>query len=195
MLTPVRRAAAADLDAAAATLAAAFAADPVFSWLLPPGSRGRDGRMLALFRGVTQSYLGKGQSYVSADGDAVALWAPPDKWQTPLRDLLLQAGPMLSVLRGRTVHGLRSLSAVEGRHPKEPAHWYLGFLGTLPDRQGQGLGASLLREVLDGLDAPAYLESSNPRNLSLYRRHGFEVVEEMAMPWGCPPVWRMWRPG
>lgn len=191
----VRRAAPGDRDALAATLAAAFAADPVFGWLLPPSTRDRDQRLLALFRGLTQSYLGKGHGYFSADGGAVALWAPPDKWQTPIRDLVLQAGPMLAALRGRTVHGLRSLTAVEGKHPKEPAHWYLGFLGTAPERQGQGLGAALLREVLDGLDAPAYLESSNPRNLSLYRRHGFEVVEEMQMPWGCPPVWRMWRPG
>jgi ribosomal protein S18 acetylase RimI-like enzyme len=102
---------------------------------------------------------------------------------------------MTAALRQRSVHGLRTLGAVEARHPKEPPHWYLGFLGTVPARQGQGHGAALLREVLEREGGPAYLESSNPRNIGLYRRHGFEIVEELTMPWGCPPVWRMWRPG
>ena len=135
---------------------------------------------------------------MAGDGRAVALWAPPGKWQTPVGDILGSAGTMLGALRFRTIHGLRSLLTVEGAHPKSPEHWYLGFLGTAPEHQGRGLGADLLREVLaraDEAGTAAYLESSNPRNLTLYRRHGFEVVEELKMPWDCPPVWRMWRPG
>ncbi|HEY8549569.1 MAG TPA: hypothetical protein VIL35_06420 [Vicinamibacterales bacterium] len=33
---------------------------------------------------------------------------------------------------------------------------------------------ALARCDLDGL--PAYLESSNPRNIWLYERHGFEII-------------------
>jgi ribosomal protein S18 acetylase RimI-like enzyme len=33
---------------------------------------------------------------------------------------------------------------------------------------------------------PAYLESSNPRNISLYRRHGFEVMGEIQI--GAAPI-------
>jgi len=39
----------------------------------------------------------------------------------------------------------------------------------------------------------AYLESSNPANVPLYRRHGFEVVREIRMQ-GVPPVVPMVRP-
>jgi len=45
--------------------------------------------------------------------------------------------------------------------------------------QGQGIGAALMRHALERVDAerlPAYLESSNSRNISLYRRFGFELV-------------------
>jgi ribosomal protein S18 acetylase RimI-like enzyme len=48
--------------------------------------------------------------------------------------------------------------------------------------QGRGIGADLLRDRLDKVDAKgihAYLESSNVRNISFYQRHGFEVVREI----------------
>jgi ribosomal protein S18 acetylase RimI-like enzyme len=44
------------------------------------------------------------------------------------------------------------------------------------------VGSALMREVLekcDGEQMPAYLESSNRENLTYYRRHGFEVQEEL----------------
>jgi ribosomal protein S18 acetylase RimI-like enzyme len=75
-------------------------------------------------------------------------------------------------------------------------HWYLGYLGTRCGRQGRGLGTQLLREVLAPLDAdglPAYLESSNERNLPLYERNGFRVVGELRALGHGPAIWRMWR--
>jgi ribosomal protein S18 acetylase RimI-like enzyme len=54
----------------------------------------------------------------------------------------------------------------------------------------------MLREVLDKADATgvaAYLESSNERNLTLYKRHGFAVVEEIRALGHGPSIWRMWR--
>jgi hypothetical protein len=50
--------------------------------------------------------------------------------------------------------------------------------------------------MLDRVDEegqPAYLESSKERNVALYARFGFEVVEELRSGTGGPPIWRMWR--
>jgi ribosomal protein S18 acetylase RimI-like enzyme len=63
-------------------------------------------------------------------------------------------------------------------HPKEP-HWYLPLLGVDPAHQNKGVGGALLRHVTDRCDrdgVAAYLESSNPRNIALYERHGFEIL-------------------
>jgi ribosomal protein S18 acetylase RimI-like enzyme len=67
---------------------------------------------------------------------------------------------------------------MERHHPQEP-HWYLPLIGVDPACQGKGYGSALLRYVTDRFDregAVAYLESSNPRNIPLYERHGFEQV-------------------
>ena len=44
------------------------------------------------------------------------------------------------------------------------------------------MGARLLEHVLGNCDDTrlrAHLESSNPRNISLYERHGFEITAEV----------------
>ena len=73
-------------------------------------------------------------------------------------------------------------------HPEEP-HWYLPIIGVEPNAQGKGLGAALMRHAVARCDqerALAYLESSNPRNISLYLRHGFEVMGEIRV--GAAPL-------
>ena len=39
---------------------------------------------------------------------------------------------------------------------------------------------------IDALHQPAYLESSNPRNMSLYERHGFETLTKIQFGEGPP---------
>jgi hypothetical protein len=47
-------------------------------------------------------------------------------------------------------------------------------------------------DVVDRTHQPAYLESSNPRNVPFYERHGFEITGE-ARAGTCPPVTFMLR--
>ena len=80
-------------------------------------------------------------------------------------------------------------------HPREPPHHYLRVLGCDPNRQGQGIGSRLLEPTLAQCDTrgePAYLESSNEKNLSFYRRHGFETTAEVVTHLGAR-AWLMWR--
>ena len=57
--------------------------------------------------------------------------------------------------------------------------WYLSILGVLPEYQGKGLGKDLIRPILDKADsagAATYLETFTPRNMSFYRRLGYQAA-------------------
>jgi GNAT superfamily N-acetyltransferase len=87
-------------------------------------------------------------------------------------------------------HGLQPDIVVIGK-----SIWYLPWLGVDRSAQGQGLGARLLSETLGRVDdthLPAYLESPNPRNVSLYSRHGFETVATIQIG-ECPIMTCMLR--
>ena len=85
-------------------------------------------------------------------------------------------------------------SQIGRARPQQP-HWYLPSLGVDPAHQGQGVGGALLRAALERCDregAASYLESSSPRNVPLYERHGFEVQGEIRYG-SSPPVIPMLR--
>ena len=129
-------------------------------------------------------------------GRAAAVWLPPpgtgqeSRWRR-----LWLLPPLVRFLGLRTPSVLSGLNRMEERHPHDPPYWYLFILGTEQPAQGQGLGSALLSHMLARIDAdgmPAYLESSNERNIALYGRHGFEVTAELVIPSG-PRIWLMWR--
>ncbi|HET7407073.1 MAG TPA: GNAT family N-acetyltransferase [Mycobacteriales bacterium] len=193
----VQRVGAESVDRVATALAGAFFDDPVMSWLVPPGGADRHERLKSLFGAVTRGYVRREKSvYAGPGGVAAALWGPPGSWKMANSDIARETPALVKAFGRNLTKALRALSAVDAKHPTDRDHWYLGYLGCEPAHQGRGIGASLLRVVLDDCDTkgiPAYLESSNQRNLTLYQRHGFEIVEELPLPGGGPPVWRMWR--
>ena len=183
----------ADFEAVTAMLARAFDDDPLSVWVFPHG-RERARALRRFFALEARSmFLPGGSSYTVDGGAAAALWMPPGA-AAPGPAAALHLVPLMRYTRFRTARVLRYLAAVSAKHPKTP-HYYLGVLGTDPPLQGKGLGSAVMRPVLDRCDAdgiPAYLESSKERNVPFYRRHGFEVTEELRSP-GAPTLWLMWR--
>jgi ribosomal protein S18 acetylase RimI-like enzyme len=89
---------------------------------------------------------------------------------------------------------LLTLENMGQSHPEE-SHWYLPVVGVDPNAQGRGLGGALMRHALARCDAEgssAYLESTNPRNISLYERHGFKIIDEIRVG-ACPVITPMLR--
>ncbi len=132
-----------------------------------------------------------GTAYVSADFCGAALWLPPgvhpngEAVEKVFRDTVKPEH--LDDLLG-------TFEKMDQWRPQEP-HWHLPLIGVEPNAQGKGLGGALMRHAVvrcDKEEVPAYLQSTNPRNISLYERHGFEVMGEVQVGAG-PHVTPMLR--
>ncbi len=85
--------------------------------------------------------------------------------------------------------------SIWAEHDPRKHHWHIDPIGVLPEKQGQGVGSSLLEHFcgyVDKLNQAAYLETDVSRNVSLYNRFGFNVVGDA--PVLAVPNWFMWRP-
>ena len=169
----------------AAVLARAFLDDPAWLWAIPED----DSRARVLpwfFRAATRYGLRFGE--VRATGrnvEGVAILLPPKRAR--LHSLsLARAGLWLMPFKvglGAFSRFLTMRRTLEERHKLDvpPQHWYVWLLGVDPPHQGQGVGSALLRSVTARADrdgVPCYLDTTRERNLTFYRRHGFEVVYE-----------------
>lgn len=189
MTVEVRLATIADAAAIGEVFAAAFADDPVTSWVTPDA--GRRARLLRRLNTAIARYEGVplGATYVAVDGVVVvgaAVWRPPGR--TRLRWSSVVFGPVAGAALGRSIPRTVAAGRAAARsRPREP-HWYLQLLGVRPDVQGSGVGSALVREhlrVVDAARVPACLETT-VENLGFYARLGFEVAGEVVMPRGAP---------
>ncbi len=128
-----------------------------------------------------------------------AVWLPPGAYpRGARRDVISLFHDLRSVHRlgSRAPAGVRLYGAIDRAHRRvEEPHWYLALLGTDPGWQRRGVGSALVAAVLERADQDqtlAYLETQKPENIPWYRRHGFEVVDELH-PQGCPIMWTMRR--
>ncbi|MET8272776.1 GNAT family N-acetyltransferase [Streptomyces sp. NPDC005096] len=189
----IRQAEAEDREQVVRLLDEAFHHDPVSGWVFPDEAHRRavHGKFLGVFVDVT---LAEGRVDLLEDGTGVALWlpvpagAPTEEDTTPA---LMRATADPDNERAELVG--RLTGAI---HPHDRAHEYLLMIGVSPDRQGDGIGATLIADVLERCDrdgVPAYLEASSARSRRLYERLGFTFMgTTVELPDG-PSMWPMWR--
>ena len=167
----VRSTTQADEARAVNTIVLAFAADPVARWSWPEAHQ-----YLSYMPDLTRAFGGRaflhGCAHCTEDYAGAALWLPPGVHPD---EEGLAAIIERSVSEDRRADLFAVFEQMAKYHPDEP-HWYLPLIGVDPAHQGRGCGAALLAHALaecDRAKVPAYLESTNPRNIPLYRRHGF----------------------
>jgi len=172
------------MSRAVSAIVAAFITDPIsrFAWPSPHDHLRWMGLAAEVF--AVDSVV-RGTTYVSADFCGAAIWLPPgvhpdgESLEKIFRD---------TAKREHLDDLLATFEMMGESHPDEP-HWYLPMIGVEPHSQGKGLGGDLMRHAVTRCDQEgvlAYLESSNPRNITLYKRHGFEVMREIKI--GSAPL-------
>jgi GNAT superfamily N-acetyltransferase len=192
MLTlDVRTASDIDRQTVIGVITVAFSTDPMGRWAFPDPAT-----YLALMPEVANAFGGNGFPHGTVHlidgGMGAAMWLPPGV--TPDADRLA-ALVEEHVPKDRVGDMMQVFERMDGYHPPDPC-WYLPLIGVDPVHQGRGCGSALLRHALGRCDrdgVQAYLESSNPRNVPLYQRHGFEIIGSIQVG-SSPTLVPMLRP-
>lgn len=159
---------------AIATLTLAFCSDPANRWCWPGTAE-----YLAAFPEFVRALGGNAFAaecaFEIAGGAGAALWLPPG--------VEPEEAELIAIIQ-RSVHASRQSELYElirqmGQYHPQTPHWYLPFVGVEPMQQCRGLGARLLGPILERCNderLPAYLESTNPRNVPFYESLGFRGI-------------------
>jgi ribosomal protein S18 acetylase RimI-like enzyme len=168
----------------------AFSTDPMARWAYPNSQQ-----YLEYFPNFIRLFGGRAfeteTAYYINSFSAAALWLTPE---TSPDEEALAALVQNTVAKDLQGDLFAIFEQMAGFHPVEP-HWYLPLIGVDPMQQNKGYGSMLMQHVLGVCDRegrPAYLESSNPRNITLYQRHGFEIVGTIQAG-SSPPMFAMRR--
>jgi len=188
--TVIRTAAAADTERCLAVLTLAFDADPPCRWAWPDPQQ-----YLEAFPRFARAFGGAAIEHGTANYhegfSGVALWLSPGL--TPDEASLMSV--IQDTVKGATKDAMFSMfEQMDAFHPRE-AHWHLPLVGVDPAHRGKGIGAALLRHVLNACDSQkllAYLEATSWQNLRLYERNGFEALGTIQVA-DSPPVVPMMR--
>ncbi|MFC7328006.1 GNAT family N-acetyltransferase [Marinactinospora rubrisoli] len=187
----VRPAVPEDAAAIADALADAFADYGWTRWALPEDDyHGRLRAMQLYF--IERIGLPHGRIWVTDDVSAAAVWTCPDI-EVPAD--LFAAPELIGLYGDRAAAVARADELLAPHRPAEPC-WFLATVGVRGDVQGRGLGGRVIAPGLRAADEsgrPAFLETSEPRNVRFYRRLGFTVTAEVRLPDGAPVTWCMLR--
>lgn len=191
-LTDIKPALAGDAAKLAAMLSRAFVNDPAMTFIFPSLAE-RERRLPKLFRQLVASDYETGLVFMTAGGEAAALWRRPGCVKMPLLQTLRRAWPYLTALGPSLGRALTLSHAIESHMPSGE-FWYLHVAGCDPLVQGKGFGSAAIRAGLEQAvgSRRCYLETGTARNLGFYNALGFEVTASWSVP-GGPQFWSMLR--
>jgi len=180
------------LTVVATVLGRAFVTEPMMCWPLGPPEEDLKERLVQSFEYFLETLIELGMVWEADRGAGAAVWIPPDQresWEeAQIRDRRVYA---LMKDGGRRWDGFWEW--VASRIPDESL-WHLDSVGVAPEMQGRGIGSALIEFGLGRVRVTgnsAVLETGSSRNLALYERYGFRVMEDLDPPGGGPHVWFM----
>ena len=169
-----------DFDRLVQIISCSFAKDPCFTWLL--GKKKLESKINFLAAYLVEETFAKGHISISPNGDAATFWQSDKKERLSaaaiLRDIkFLYYLGLPAVLRSLKLLRIKNLHIAD-----QNPYLYLACIGVMPEGQGKGLASALLDPVLAEAQQAGknvYLETANPINVSIYKRKGFEIVDEV----------------
>ena len=180
----------ADRNRVISTLLLGLCMDPLIRWYFPKPYEFLENapKLLDLIAGQAFEH---NTVYHTENFTCCALWLPPDVH--PDEEGI--ARYMEEKFDGPLLNEVIAMEAEMSKSIPEEACWHLPFIAADPAQTGKGYGSRLMDHTLRLVDEdrkPAYLESTNRANLSLYKRYGFELLNEIQIG-SSPCVYTMIR--
>lgn len=167
------------LKGGATVLSHAFHEDPIITFMFPDVQM-REQILPWLFEKIIHYGHLYGKVFTTSEVEGIAVWLGPRNpdlnWWGIFRTGLAW---LPFKLKWSVMNRILSLSYYADQMHKKTIgghHWYLFILGVDPSIQGQGVGRSLVKPILNQADSEGvscYLETANVRNFSFYERLGF----------------------
>lgn len=168
----------------------AFADDPTVLWVsdLPEVFAAEHHRYVEM---CAKPAFDHGGVHATTSFEAAAIWYPPGIGvaEAEFEDF------KQTVKFPEKIAGLGALAAACDRYRPKTPHWTLELIAVDPRAQGKGIGRDLMDfhlSVCDRQELPAFLVSSNVRNLAFYERLGFERHADVKVS-DMPTVYPMTR--
>ncbi len=124
----------------------------------------------------------EGEVWINDKRTATLIALYPHRARFSLKGVILDVKLLFSVIGpSRLFKILKREKTIKAKQPKSDfIHlWYIGVLNT---HQNRGEGSKILKEFLElkkRENIPIYLETSTVRNLSFYKKLGFELIEQI----------------
>ena len=163
-----------DLDCCVDAIVLAFSTDPCVRWMYSDPHQYLE-NMPHFVRAFGGRAFASGTAHYLDRFAGVSLWLPPGVHPDEEKLMSLVQN---SVAQSQQENVLAIFERMASYHPSEP-HYYLPLIGVDPKWQNRGFGSMLLKYALFNCDyqkLPVYLEATNPNNVRLYERYGFEVI-------------------
>ena len=180
----------------------AFQDDPLTTFTYPD-EKERKRKLQYGFYSLYKYCIKHGLAYATSEKlEGISVWLPPSKLFPSMWAMMRHGGLYTMRKVGIKIKAMKKMMTVlnyeEERHkdlvPYD--HWYLQNIAVHPNEQGKGYGGLLIKTVLkhierDGL--PTYLETNTEKNVSIYQRYDFEILEHSIIPETDVPLWCMLR--
>ena len=176
------------LKIAGKMLSNAFIHDPAFNYLIPDTNE----RLKILnhyFQHVIKYGLRYGEVYSSTNLEGITVLFPPkdsshSKWKA------IKTGALALPLKVKWKYlalqnKFHKFSDKIHTNLAPCPHWYLSLIGIDPNHQGKGYGKKLLFSTINRIDPerkPIYLETNKERNLEIFKRFGFQILQKVKVP-------------
>lgn len=136
----------------------------------------------------------------SANLEGIAVWIPSNNYPVTFWKML-HSIPLSRIFGlgrygGSKMRNFNEYIDSVHQHQAPFMHWFLQAIGVAPRFQGKGYASKLLRPMLSKIDKehlPCYLETIDEKNVSIYERFGFKIVDKSIVPETRFTNWAMLR--